>query len=240
MYERSPYYCWRDIENRRLAMLHAPKLLHVEDFGTGSNRNAERLVMDIAKTSLEQPRYAQLLFRWLSYMGQEQRRKGDKAGLHIMELGTSLGITTAYLAMADRHNEVITFEGSHEILDMAKRNWEKLGIDNIRAVEGNIDVTLEETIKEYARSREPYYIDMAYLDANHTYEATMRYWHLLQPLHKENSIYVIDDICYSPEMNRAWREIQNDPSVTSTMNIFHMGIVFFDSQYLKRHYKLRY
>ena len=37
IYDENRYYSWQDIENRRYAMLHAPKMLHVTDYGTGQS-----------------------------------------------------------------------------------------------------------------------------------------------------------------------------------------------------------
>lgn len=234
MYDQNAYYCWYEIEQRRYAMLHAPKMIHVDDYGVGQGQKAERLVMDIAKQSLERPKVAQLMFRWLRYMGE------NKKGLQVVELGTSLGITTAYLASAHSLNQVLTFEGSGEILAMAKMNFEKLGLSNIKTIEGNIDLTLENTLYNRARVVPNYKIDMAFMDANHTYEATMRYWNILKRYSHPQSIFIVDDIHYSRAMHKAWQEIKQQPEVTSTMDLYYVGIVFFDPQLIRRHYKLRY
>lgn len=232
------YYCWDDIEERREAMLHAPKLVNVKDYGSrGQGREEERLVCDIARTSLQSAKNAQVLFRIVNWLGQE---KGEP--LQIVELGTSLGITTAYLAMADSRNQVETYEGSPALIEMAERNWKKLGIENIRAVAGNIDDTLyiynnrkTAALKEQRKKT----VDFGYIDANHTYEATLRYFEALAERANEKTIIVLDDIHYSEDMERAWNEIGNRPDVTSTMDFYDFGLVFFDTHYLKRHYKLR-
>ena len=230
------YYCWSDIEERRYAMLHAPKVVNVQDFGSrGKGATEQRLVSDIAKTSLQSPKNAQILFRIVQWLGQE---KG--APLRIVELGTSLGISTAYLAMADKHNEVVTFEGSRALIDMAQLNWKKLGIENVEVVEGNIDDTLYiyyKSRKSRVDSRES--IDFCYIDANHTYEATMRYFETLAQYAGEKTIIAIDDIHYNREMEKAWKQIGALPNVTTTMDFYDFGLVFFDTHYLKKHYKLR-
>jgi protein-L-isoaspartate O-methyltransferase len=221
------YYCWSKIEERRTAMLHAPKPVKVLDYGSrGQGKVEERLVCDIAKTSLESAKNGQLFFRIVNWLGHE---KG--APLRIVELGTNLGITTAYLALPDSRNKVITFEGSEELLAMAELNWRKLGVANVEAVSGNID----DTLNTYAREK----IDVVYMDANHRKEPTLRYFETLLPCMGEKSIVIIDDIHHSPEMEEAWKAIGERAEVTTTMDYYDFGIVFFDRHYLKRHYKLR-
>ena len=222
------YYCWDDIEERREAMLHAPKLVRVKDYGSrGKGREEQRLVSDIARTSLQSAKNAQVLFRIVTWLGHE---KGEP--LHMVELGTSLGITTAYLAKVDSRNTVETYEGSQALIELAERNWKKLGIENVQVVEGNID----DTLYIYNRKKP---IDFGYIDANHTYEATLRYFEALAQRKHEKTIIALDDIHYNEEMERAWKEIGERSDVTSTMDFYGFGLVFFDTHYLKRHYRLR-
>jgi len=93
----------------------------------------------------------------------------------------------------------------------------------------------EDTLYKHAREK----IDLAYIDANHTYEATMRYADYLLPRLTEKGILVIDDIHYSEGMERAWEQLKSDPRVTSSMDLYHCGLLFVDKHYLKRHYRIR-
>ena len=233
MYDTHAYYSWADIEQCRCAMLESSKALTYVDYGCGKRTHtmtSQRMVRDIAQTSLEPSIYAQLLFRLVNWMGHQAREQHNDS-LHIVELGTSLGITTAYLASADSRNQIVTFEGCHEVAEEARANWEKLQLHNIQCVEGDIDVTLQNNL--------PAVVDIAFIDANHTYEATMRYFNtILHHIHNK-SVVVIDDIYHSPEMRRAWGEVCRCNAVTTTMDIWRMGIVFFDANYLHKQYKLR-
>ena len=85
----------------------------------------------------------------------------------------------------------------------------------------------------------PKSVDVAYIDANHTYEATTRYFRQLLPAAKQHSIYVIDDIHHSPQMEQAWQEIQQMEQVTSTIDCYHIGLVFFNKHYIRKHYRMR-
>lgn len=227
--DENSYYCFADIERRRELLLACEDTLDVVDYGSAGSKegtHVKRRVCDIAKTHLESARVGQVLFRILNFMGQEQKRP-----LEILELGTSLGVTTAYLASADSRNRVVTMEGSEAVLKVAQGIWRTLRLENIEWQVGNID----DTLYRYARER----VDFAYVDANHTYEATMRYTDYLLDRMAEKGIIAIDDIHYSEEMERAWKTLKQDPRVTTTMDVYHMGLIFVDPHYLKRHYKIR-
>ena len=229
MRDENSYYCFSDIESRRRLLLECTDTLDVMDYGSAGSPEGvviRRRVCDIARWQLERPRIGQLLFRLAVYMGQEQQRP-----LHLLELGTSLGITTAYLAKANTKNHVVTLEGSEAVAQIADANWRALGISNIECRLGNIDDTL------YKCARED--IDLAYIDANHTYEATLRYADYLLPRLTEKGVLVIDDIHHTPEMERAWMELQQDERVTSSMDLYHVGLLFVDKHYMKRHYRIR-
>jgi hypothetical protein len=50
-----------------------------------------------------------------------------------------------------------------------------------------------------------------------------------------NSIIIIDDIHYSPEMAAAWKVIKNHRLVYASADLFRCGIVFFDPSLNKQH-----
>ena len=226
--DENTFYCFADIERRRAYLEACEDTLDVTDYGSQGapgGKLIKRRVCDIAKTHLERAKMGQLLFRIVHFMGQEEKRP-----LEILELGTSLGITTAYLASADSRNRIMTLEGSGEVLKVAQGVWRALRLENIEWQEGNIDDTL------YIHARDK--LDLVYVDANHTYEATMRYVGYLLPRMNEKGMVVVDDIHYSQEMEKAWEDLKKDERVTSSMDLYHMGILFVDKHYLKRHYRL--
>jgi len=234
-YETAQLYSWNSIEQRRQAMLRAPKIVHIQDFGTGQDR--DEMVMQIAQRSVMDRRQAQLLARLLNHMGSQEYVVGRKRGMHVVELGTSLGLTTAYLASVASNNRVVTFEGSEEIAAMAAMNWEKLGLNNIQQRMGNIDDTLYIYARELREKNEK--IDFALLDANHTEEATVAYFECILPLMDLDGVVVVDDIRLSPAMYRAWQTIVAKPEVTAAMDLGRMGLLFFYPKLEKRLYRLR-
>ena len=232
LYDKNQYYAWQDIERSRKNLLSNSNYVQLEDFGVG--KYTRRRISTIAQTSLASPKKAQILFRTIEYICQQQSLVGNR--LNVVELGTSLGITTAYLASQSQNNRVLTFEGSEELIRIAKNVWNKIGINNIVPISGDIDLTLESSLNKELGDEQ---IDFVFIDANHTYEATMRYWKLLVNRAKETSIFVMDDIRYSKQMNQAWRDICQSEKVTSALDFGDFGMLIFNPYLKKNVYKLR-
>ena len=153
----------------------------------------------------------------------------------IIELGTCLGIATAYMASAKPSARVITIEGSPELSDTAAINFKELKFNNIDQVTGSFDDKLPEVLAGIKT------VDMAFVDGNHRYEPTMKYFNILMGKANENSVFVFDDIYWSPEMTRAWSEIKKDPRITLTIDIYRFGIAFMHREKLaKEDFVLRY
>ena len=234
MSDTHAYNIWSDIEEVRLQLLASDEVVDFVDYGSGkrvlNNKVHDvRRVRDIAKGSLAKKKYAQMLFRLVNWLGH-QLREGN-GGLTVVELGTSFGVTTAYLAGVDKNDKVYTYEGCEAVAKIAKENWKILGMNNIESRIGEIrEEKLYSDIKN---------VDVAFIDANHTYEATLKYFDVLASKVHEKSVIVVDDIHYTEEMEKAWIEICEDDRVTSTIDLYQMGLVFFDKHYWKRNYKMR-
>ena len=228
MRDENSYYRFADIERRRAYLQACEDEIEMLDFGSQGapgGRPVTRRVSLIARQHLESPRVGQLLFRLTLFLGQHLKRP-----LNVLELGTSFGITTAYLAAADSRNSVTTMEGSEAVLKVAQGVWRALDLENIQWVQGNIDDTLFTYTRDW---------DLVFVDANHTYDATMRYADFLLPRMTEKGVIVLDDIHHSAQMEQAWKELTDDERVTTTMDLYHVGLLFVDPHYLKRHYRIR-
>jgi predicted O-methyltransferase YrrM len=151
-----------------------------------------------------------------------------------LELGTCLGITSAYLAKA-YPSKVYTFEGISSIAKEALKVWENLQILNIELIEGPIENTLPQFLTVL---KSP--IDIAIIDANHSYLATINNFELLLPVMSEQGCIVLDDIYWSKEMTLAWQEILKRPEITVSIDLFHLGLVFFRKESRKEHFNIHW
>ncbi|MFT3824720.1 MAG: class I SAM-dependent methyltransferase [Chitinophagaceae bacterium] len=221
------FYAYYYIEQLRTQLLANEAVLDVEDLGAGSvtTKTRQRSVASIAEHAAKPKKWAQLLFRIVHYYQPQ----------HILELGTSLGVSTAYMSLANPNAQIITGEGSKEVAAQARKNFGDLFLNNVELVEGNFDDTLPAMIKRMPS------IDLAFVDGNHRYEPTMRYFHQLLPAMSASSMIIFDDIHWSEEMLQAWTEIQQHPSVMLTVDLFFIGLVFFRDDFkIKQHFAIRH
>ena len=225
--DKKEYACYPEIEKLRKELLKNNATIEVEDFGAGSAviPFKNRVVKDIAASSLKKKKYAQLLFRIVKYYQAKT----------IVELGTSFGITTSYLALANRGSKVFTFEGAHNIAEIALNNFKTMGLENIELAEGNFEKTLSLFNNKIEN------IDLLFVDGNHRKKATLEYFDLFLKKSTEQSIFIFDDIHWSVEMEEAWKLIQQHDSVTMTIDLFFIGLVFFNNNFkVKQHFTIRF
>lgn len=221
------FYPYSRIEALRQEMLTSAAVAEVDDLGAGSSglNGKTRKIKDIARRSLKSPKYARLLFRIADYYQPE----------NILELGTSLGISTSYLASANSHAKVHTLEGAPAVADIAKANFRKLGLGNIITVTGNFDDTLAPVLEQMRA------VDLAFIDGNHRKAPTLRYIEQLKKYTGERSIVILDDIHWSREMEDAWATACQDSSVTCSIDLFFIGILFYNSDFkTKQHFVIRF
>ena len=105
---------------------------------------------------------------------------------------------------------------------------------NIEIVEGNIDQTLAPTLAALGAP-----VDFVFFDGNHRYAPTLQYFELCLAHRTDESVFVFDDIHWSPGMERAWEVIKAHPDVRLTVDLFHIGLVFFRKNQPKQHFSLR-
>lgn len=216
-----------EIEALRKQLLGDDRMLQIEDLGAGSRTvtTRHRTVCQIAASALKSKKYARLLFRLAKHYRPQT----------VLELGTSLGVTTAYLASANHKANLITIEGSEAVAAVAKENFTKLNFKNIQLLQGSFDALLPSALRPLCS------VDLAYVDGNHRYGPTMAYFRLLLSKTGNDSIFVFDDIHWSPEMEKAWDEIKSHPSVRCTVDIFFLGFVFFRQEFkTPQHFTVRF
>jgi predicted O-methyltransferase YrrM len=226
IYDFSPKKVYDTIEQQRKKLLNDDRLITVTDLGAGShlNKNRTKKIGQIAKNALKAPRLAQLIYRLAHY----------QKPMHMIELGTCLGITSSYLSKARPEAHVLTIEGCPETAAIAHQNFQDLGLENIELQVGNFNELLPKAITEAS------VLDFVYIDGNHTKEATLNYFSWCLPKIHENSMLIFDDIYWSEGMKAAWDEIKQHPQVSVTIDLFWIGLVFFKKDQAKEHFKIRF
>ncbi len=217
---------FESISGVRAAMFGSRRSIQITDFGAGSkvNQATVRDVRDIARHSEKPPRLGRLFYRLIQRFEHQT----------IFDLGTSLGLTTLYLASANDNGRVVTFEGCPQTAAIASANFEQLKLKNVEMIIGNIDETLPQQVANCEA------IDFAFFDANHRYEPTIRYFETCLEKAHEGSLFVFDDIHWSHEMEAAWQVIKAHPSVMVTIDLLWVGLVFFRKTQPKQDFTLRF
>ncbi|MBS1597680.1 MAG: class I SAM-dependent methyltransferase [Bacteroidetes bacterium] len=235
--DKKKYAEYLAIEKLRNELSSDETIVHVDDFGAGSAMHSsnQRAVSEIARNSASSVKQAQLLFRIVHYYLPER----------IVELGTSLGISAAYMASASPNAKLITMEGATAVAAIAEKNFQKLGLANIEMIRGSFDETLPGLISKLkCDSNEAGKIKhsrtMVYLDGNHREEPTLKYFNMFTEILSDSSFIILDDIHWSKEMEAAWNEIVSDERALLTIDLFFIGIVFFRKDFkVKQHFNIR-
>lgn len=232
--KKGSYYVFDKIEQLRKKLLLSSKEIEVTDLGAG--RSGKRSLAHIAGRSAKSKKYCELLFRVVNYF------KPDT----ILELGTSLGISTAYLASANPTAKTITIEGCPNTAAEAKKNFEMLGLKNVESIVGNFDAVLPAVLCRPDSYREPtanclpIAIGIVFIDGNHKKEPTLNYFNQCLSQANNDSVFIFDDIHWSAGMEEAWEEIKKHPKVTLTIDLFFLGLVFLRKEQAKENFVVRY
>lgn len=221
------YPAYDVVEALRKKLIKDQAILTIEDLGAGSavDKTQQRTIASIAKHAVKPKKFGQLLFRMVKkYQPQT-----------ILELGTSLGVTTAYLSLANPSSTIVTFEGAKAVAEKAQENFNSLGLQNVQLIEGNFNDTLVSAIHSLPS------IDFAFIDGNHRKEPTIQYFNAILPKTNNFSLLILDDIHWSAEMEEIWNYCKNHENVTLSIDLFFMGILFFRKEILeKQHFCIRF
>jgi predicted O-methyltransferase YrrM len=221
----SHYYAFDNIEKIRKELLKSKEKVSKADYGAGSfapDLTDKIAVSKIARFSLSSPSQCQSLFRLTLHSKPE----------YTLELGTSLGISTAYLASANRNAKVFTLEGNPQIADKAREVFSRAGLPNITITTGEFQKTLTGVLNTIP------VVNLAFLDGHHDEKATLLYFEQILEKCTSDSTLVIDDIYWSAGMQNAWEKIKAHPRVTLTVDVFTMGLVFINPALSKEHITL--
>lgn len=195
------------------------RTIQITDYGAGSKHQDAntRVVGQIARYAGISRRYGTLLFDLLSYYKPKT----------IIELGTSVGLSSMYMAKACPTATIISHEGCAQTAAIAVENFKKLKIDHINLVLGKFEDTLKDSLEKYKAP------DWIYLDGNHRKVPTLAYFDLCLKYIDGEAILVFDDIHWSKEMEEAWEKIKSHEAVVRSVDLFKWGLVFIGKEKAK-------
>lgn len=224
--DKQAYPEFRPIESLKQTLLRNKQTIAVTDLGAGSTADSGniRSIQSITKHSSKPKKYGRMLHHLAHYLEPQT----------TLELGTAMGISSAYLASGQPRSTVTTIEGCENIARQARNNLKVLGLKNVEVLIGNFDTLLP----DYLASVD--HLDLAFIDGNHREEPTIKYFEQCLSKTVNTSCIVFDDIHWSQGMEKAWNAICQHEAVTLSVDLFFMGLVFFRKELSKQHFLIRF
>jgi len=223
LHDHREFAAFSDIEKLRSALIHDQRMVQTNDLGSGNPQPGQQTVGIITRKSSINPKDGRLLFRMVHTYRPS----------NIIELGTSVGIGTLYLASSIHSIPVFTLEGSPEVATVARENFTSAGAANIESLTGSFEQLLPPLLKRIATP------GLVFIDGNHRFAPTTWCFKLLSDAADEYTILVFHDINWSEEMYRAWKAIVGDDKSNLTIELARCGLVFFRKGIPKQHFVLR-
>lgn len=196
--------------------------IEIHDAGAGSKKLGKvRKVNQIYRTASSKGVYADLLYQLTSHYKPQ----------HVLELGTSLGIGTLYLASGNNFSKIVSVDACSKTSQLAQANISAFQLSNVEFVQA--------TFLEYLRGCKDLKFDLVYIDGHHDGDALKQYVQILLPLTTDDTIFVLDDIRWSNSMWQAWNELKASSIFHVSLDLFRMGILIRRPQQVKEHFVVK-
>jgi predicted O-methyltransferase YrrM len=208
------FYAFSAIEKvRQHRRSHDKELIKPSGFGAGSQFATQPTIHagTLLHRSAVPPSTGRQLFR-LAHWLQARR---------ILELGTAQGVSAAYLAAADRRAKMISIEGHPPLAERAALFLQSLDLHNVQVINDDFDSALPAALHTLGL------VDLLFIDGDHRGEKVMHYAERCLNYCTKKTVWVIADIHWSHSMHEAWKKLQKLPGVSFSVDLFHLGIIFF-------------
>lgn len=214
------------IEKIRTDMLRSEAVIHVKDYGASARDEYQIKLSKLVSRAAKSSKYCRLLYRIIYFL---QPRV-------CIELGTNVAISATYQALALPEGAYLhTIEGSSSLAEIAVHNLNKMELsERVQVHNASFEDRYPQILNHVGT------IDYLFVDGNHSEEATMKAFHQALPHCKNETVMIFDDINWSTGMQSAWMQIKEHPSVTATIDLYFMGIVFFRKELSKEDFLIRF
>lgn len=189
-------------------------LIPVIDYGAGSRKNKQviRSLASFAKTAASDYKSGKLLFNLSNHFQPE----------HTLELGTNLGIGTAYLASGIQSGHVSSIEGNPHLAEIARNNIEFLGLTNTDIHIGKFS----EVLPTILHKSKP--LNLVFIDGHHDGKATLDYIQTIRPFLAVDAVIILDDVYWSSDMQETFQQLIEEKWISTYIDLFYKGILFLD------------
>ena len=139
----------------------------------------------------------------------------------VLELGTNLGISSAYQAAALRrngHGALVTLEASPYRARLAQELHRRLHLTNVTYVQGLFAETLAPTLRNFGP------VDFSFIDGHHQFQPTLDYFDAVWRHSNPHAVFAFDDIRWSAGMAQAWAVLCSDSRLTLVVDLDNLGV----------------
>ena len=229
LHDKIQYADYQTVERQVARLKQNRNVLEIVDFGAGNAKGKYRTyfkrVQEVAKVSGITKRHGRLLYRLVRHYQPAT----------MLEMGTSLGISTMYQAKGNANAQLTAIEGCASLAMIAQSSFDKTGCKNVSLKTAHFKTILPTLLTDLNNT-----LDYAFIDGDHTYEGTLHYFELIKKHIGDDSILVFHDIHWSKDMDKAWNELKQDPEVSISIDLYFMGILFFKKGLSKQDFVLRF
>jgi len=225
LFDKKYYPEYNFFKNVRNELKDSDICLEVKEIGAGSKKMHRKTqqVSEMVKISSVNKKYGRLLFRLARYYKPAS----------VLELGTSIGLSTIYLSKGCDTSKVYTIEGNKSLCDFAKTLFIKNDLYNIEVLEGLFDEKLKKVVPLLTS------FPLIFIDGNHSFQPTFDYFTYLSD-NLDEYILIFDDISWSRDMRKAWGEIVFQSKGDVTIDLFRMGIIIRKKEVTPGFYRIKF
>lgn len=178
------------------------------------NHNNRELCVSVSdryrKTSISD-HYGKILSYTSSYLSAK----------NFLELGTSLGVSAAYIASSNPSIKGVTIDSNLNSITKSQSLFDKIFPQHQVEFKSGI---FKDILPEVLLVGNEY--DFVFIDGDHNYESTIEYVTKIKMFLSENAVIVLDDIRWSSNMHRAWQELILLPEFNYTVDFGRIGFLF--------------
>jgi predicted O-methyltransferase YrrM len=151
---------------------------------------------------------------------------------NVIQIGSSTGVMGLYLAMAaPTQCDCYLLDERQGILQSVREFALAHHLNRIHYMEGDCRENLA-SLRSTLPGADLIFINQ--LPETVRIETLMQW---CEPLINKKSILILNDIVKNKKMKNFWRSVGNHPQVRVIMDLYALGIVFFDDKLPKRYYK---
>lgn len=208
--ERCLYYRFQDIELLRKQLLHKEEVI------------AKQTIAAIVKREAIKPKHGALLFRLTNYFRPEK----------ILQIGSSMGLSTLYLSSYKPGLTCISLEDTPEYASISQWVYEKGARTSIDLRIGDYKQLLPGILEEMDT------LDFVFFKLRKKQEEELRIFQECLHYITDQTVFVFEGIRTSRRMRDCWKQVCAHEKTTVCLDLFSMGIVFFNPKLHKRVYNV--